>query len=143
MNGRGSEPNTVLTRNNACGAYGSEYPRIDSDTMLYSRQFDRIASTLRGMYDGPGQCQGWLVHDGRHVLVCCCSDLADAICYGGMHIHERRIYKAAQMHSVVDDGEGGRYIVPPERSCGYERCPFGNAVMLQNTIALREKGEVE
>ena len=127
----------------ASGAEASEYPDIDSDTVLYSRRFDQVASSLRRMYDGARQCQGWLVHDGRHVLVCCCADLADAICFEGMHIHERRLYKAAQMHSVVDDGEGGKYIVPPERSYGYERCPFCNAVMLQNTIALREKGEPE
>jgi len=119
----------------------SEYPEMDDLTRYYSERYRQIGSELFRMFRlERGQCQGRLVSDGRKVLVACCIDLADAVCFEGMHIHERLLYKAAQTVSVDSDDEGGTYVIPADLQMGLDHCPFCGAPILFNTIYLREQG---
>ena len=108
----------------------SEYPTMDSDCSLYRTRFGHLDMISRDLYSGEGQCRGRLVTDGSRIVVCCCARLADSLCFGGAHVHEDRLYRGTERAVRSGDGEGGAYIVPPERTPALRACPFCGAPLL-------------
>lgn len=108
----------------------SEYDAFEDDFVRYSRRMGAIDADLRGLYSGPGQCEGVLVHDTDRVIICCCRRLADAICYGGAHVHDGFLFFRRDPPEFHDDGQGGTYMIEGAPSAYYLKCPFCEASLL-------------
>ncbi len=122
---------TADPRTDQAGTGLSEYPRMDSDCRAYGIRFGHLDAVSRDIYSGEGQCSGRLVTDGNRIVVCCCASLADSLCFGGAHIHEGRLYMGPDSVAYSDDGEGGEYIVPPDRAPALRTCPYCGSPLLR------------
>ena len=80
-----------------------------------------------------GQCKGTLVSDGTRVVVCCCRDLAEAVCFRGAHIHDGRLYLARGTRGPFSDGDGGVYLIREAPPAPLSNCPFCDAVLIPHS----------
>ena len=106
----------------------SEYDIFEPDFVSNSRLLDEISRKEHDIL--LGQCKGTLVSDGTRVVICCCRELADALCFNGAHIHEGRLYLARRHKGPYPDGEGGAFLIKEEPPTPLSACPFCHAVLI-------------
>ena len=106
-----------------------EYPdkALVAEYGFYKKMMDRLYDELAEYMGGYGQCEGRLMTDGRHVIICCCETLRNAIGNGLVSTLGDTI-SVIRRQTVVGDGDGGRYVISeswqPERT---DYCPFCGA----------------
>ena len=84
----------------------------------------RIEKKRAKLFAGYGQCEGFLITDGRNILVACCPPMAEQVVSGGAHMHKGNLYISdrADEHSVGPDGTVS--IIKGEKPLRTTFCPF-------------------
>lgn len=91
---------------------------------FYRARIARIEERRARLLDGFGQCEGYLITDGRNILVACCPQMAEQVRAGGAHMHKGSLFLNDRLdeHSVAPDGTVS--IIRGDKPCRIDFCPF-------------------